>query len=184
MPRISRCDKLAEPERMRLVALIGEGWSWGSLAHEFHLPDSTIAAWATRNGFARNPVEAKRQAVDRLLASPVQAYPDMIVETGGETSDETSDETGGKPDTGNPHTDAAATRDAKVARLAAGVAVQIIKRLAGLAQQSDTKPRDVVAVATALDKAWGTYARINKLDDTPPDGPLSNGVLVRWEGVE
>lgn len=152
MPRISRCDKLPEHERLRLVGRIGEGVSWPQLAADFGIPQSTIAEWATRNGYGRSPVEAKRKAVDKILAAP-----------------ETGSQIGSKSETGNPDTDAAAERDARVARLAAGVAVQIIKRLATLAQQSDTAPKDVVAVATALDKAWGTYARINKLDDPAPD---------------
>lgn len=148
MPRVSRCDKLPEHERLRLVGRIGEGATWEALAAEFGISKSTIAEWAARNGYCRSPVEAKRKAVDSLLAKP-----------------ETGSETGNKPETGNPDIDAAAERDAKVARLAAGVAVQIIRRLAQLARDESSAPKDTVAVATALDKAWGTYARINKLDD-------------------
>lgn len=157
MARISRCDKLPEHERLRLVGMIGEGASWRTLAAEFDIPEATIRLWAETNGFQRSPVEAKRKLVDKLLAQPEPAQqPAHCAEPAHHT-------------TGNPDTDAAAERDAKVARLAAGVAVQIIRRLATLAQQADTAPKDVVAVATALDKAWGTYARINKLDDAKPE---------------
>jgi hypothetical protein len=137
------------------VGRIGEGASWRVLAAEFSLPVETIRQWAERNGHGRSPVNAKRKAVDELLAR------DVPIEMGQQT--------GQRPDTGNAEIDAAAERDAKVARIAAGVAVQIIKRLAALAQNQSIVPKDVVAVATALDKAWGTYARINKLDDTPPE---------------
>ena len=151
MARVSKCDKLPENERLRLVGMIGEGTSWPQLAKAFSIPQSSIAEWATRNGYGRSPVEAKRKAVDAILARP-----------------ETVSETGSKPETGNPDTDAAAERDAKVARLAAGVAVGIIRRLHSLAQGTPDA-KETTSIATALDKAWGTYARINKLDDAKPE---------------
>ena len=67
MARVSRCDKLPEQERLRLIGRIGDGASWPQLAAEFGLPQSTIAEWATRNGHGRNPSSAKRKA-DELEA--------------------------------------------------------------------------------------------------------------------
>ena len=94
MPRVSRCDKLPEQDRLRLIGRIGEGASWPQLAAEFGISQSTIAEWATRNGHGRNPSSAKRKAVDDILAK---------------THDyETGNETGSKPETGNPDIDAAA----------------------------------------------------------------------------
>lgn len=155
MSRVSKCDKLPEHERLRLVGCIGEGMTWEALAAEFNIPFSTIREWATRNGYSRSPVDSKRQLVDRLLAKPQSE-----IETANKTV--TLAES-----TGNPDTDAAAERDAKVARLAANVAVQIIKRLAELAKFGDGDAKEASTIAVALDKAWGTYARINKLDDQP-----------------
>lgn len=153
MPRVSRCDKLPEHDRLRLIGRIGDGATWQQLEAEFGIPFSSIREWALRNGYNRSPVEAKRQTVDRLLAMPETA---SVSVTAAVSS-------------GNPDTDAAAERDAKVARAAANVAALCIKRLAETVRQEGLDPRIVKTVADALNRAWDTYARINKLDDVPSD---------------
>ena len=42
------------------------------------------------------------------------------------------------------------------------------ERLAALVQEKP-EAKDTGVIAGALDKAWGTYARINKLDDAKPE---------------
>ena len=44
----------------------------------------------------------------------------------------------------------------------------IIARLVALLE-TPLDPKDTNTVAAALDKAWNTYARINKLDDAKPE---------------
>lgn len=66
MPRVSKCDKLKEHDRLRLVGRIGEGVSWRDLAAEFDIPAATIREWSERNGYGRSPVESKRKAVDAI----------------------------------------------------------------------------------------------------------------------
>lgn len=162
MPRISRCDKLPEQDRLRLIGRIGEGASWRVLQDEFGIPQATIREWAERNGYGRSPVTAKRRAVDDILAKT----PDF----------EIAHETAPSAETGNPEIDAAAERDAKVGRLASGVCVAILKRAAELVKHAET-PRDLVAVSTATEKAWATYARVNKLDDAPPAAVVPGGTF-------
>lgn len=155
MARISKCDKLPEHERLRLVGMIGEGVSWRDLSAAFGISSATIHEWSARNGFGRSATESKRKQFDYLLTKP----------DGEQTGQQTGQRT---ESTGNPDTDAAAERDANVARSAAGVAVAIIRRLADLVEACP-EAKDTGVIATALDKAWGTYARINKLDDAKPE---------------
>ena len=164
MSRVSRCDKLPEQDRLRLVGMIGEGASWRELAEVFGIPFATIKEWAERNKYSRSVVAAKRKRVDEILAQPETVHPDAQTVHRADS-------------TGNPDTDAAAERDAKVARLAAGVAVEIIRRLAALVQESP-EAKDTGVIATALDKAWGTYARINKLDDAKPETINDHSVMA------
>jgi len=166
MARISKCDKLPEQERLRLVGRIGEGVSWPQLAKEFGIPQSTIAEWATRNGYGRSPVAAKRKAVDSLLIKP-----------------EAGSETGNKSETGNPDIDAAAERDAKVIRLSSANDVAIMMRINAALKDAgiDLSPNDLRILATANATAADNYAKRNKLDDTKPE--LNNDFAAAAEAV-
>jgi len=152
MARLSRCDKLPEQDRLRLVGKIGDGVSWRELSAEFGIPFATIKEWAERNGYQRSVVAAKRKRVDEILATPETVHQTVHCAV----------------TTGNENTDAAADRDADVARQAARVSVDIIQRLSALVSD-DPDAKETVMIASALDKAWGTYARINKLDDAKPE---------------
>lgn len=160
MPRVSRCDKLQEHDRLRLIGRIGEGVSWRDLAAEFAIPMATIREWSERNGYGRSPVASKRKAVDAMLAKAPS------FETA--QKDKQEPETARSAETGNPEIDAAAERDAKVARAAAGVCVRIIQRLMQSASE-ETDPKMLKIIAEANGRAWDTYARINKLDEPPPE---------------
>lgn len=156
MARVSRCDKLPEQERLRLVGAIGEGRSWRELAGEFGISEATIREWAERNGYQRSPTAAKRKLVDEIL-------------TRAETAHETAHEIAHcAVSTGNPEIDIAAHRDATAAIQAGNVALAIIARLEVLLKTGDVDAKEVATISTALDKAWGTYARIYKLDDAKP----------------
>lgn len=160
MPRVSKCDSLPEMERLRLVGRIGEGASWRELASEFNIPAATVREWSERNGHKRSVVAAKRKRFDELMTQPETAQDETAhTETAHVFAHTVAS-------TGNKDADAAAERDAKVARLAGNVAVQVIKRLAERFNET-VKPdtREAGMIAAALDKAWATYSRINKLDD-------------------
>ena len=161
MARISKCDKLTEHERLRLVGRIGEGATWEALEAEFSIAFSTIREWAKRNGYGRSPTAAKRQLVEDSLAKP-------------ETANDTAT---GKPQTaslagstGNPDVDAAAQEDVRDMRLGLQAARLALKVSAmGLKQMADEQIADPKA-----SKLWSeciainvnTIRKIRGLDDT------------------
>jgi hypothetical protein len=147
MPRVSKCDKLPEQDRLRLVGRIGEGASWDALGAEFGLPASTIAEWSRRNGYGRSPTASKRRMVEDLLAKPEQT-----AQTAGETVEPAK-----TVSTGNPDVDEAAREDARDMRLgltAARLALQVSAM--GLKEQRDTGEADPKAT-----KLWSECVAIN-----------------------
>lgn len=163
MARVSKCDKLAEHDRLRLVGRIGEGASWRDLAAEFSLPAETIRQWSERNGYGRSSTESKRKMVADLLAKP---------ETGQQTGQQTGQDTqtGQRTvSTGNPDVDAAAQEDARDMRLgltAARLALQVSAM--GLKEQKDTgnaDPRATKLWSECVALNVNTIRKIRGLDD-------------------
>ena len=105
MPRISRCDRLPEHERLRLVGCISDGASWRYLEGEFGIPQATIRLWAETNGYQRSPSSSKRKLVEDLLSKP------EISQTPAQTTAHRAESTG------NPEVDAAAREDERDMRL-------------------------------------------------------------------
>lgn len=160
MARISKCDKLTEHERLRLVGRIGEGVSWDTLAAEFEIPASSISEWAKRKGYGRSPTAAKRKLVEDLLAKPETG---QTVETVGQSGQTTNS-------TGNAENDAAANEDVRDMRLGLQAARLALKVSAmGLKQMADSGEPDCKAT-----KLWSecvainvnTIRKIRGLDDT------------------
>lgn len=160
MARISRCDKLPEHERLRLVGRIGEGATWRDLESEFGIPEATIREWAQRHGYHRSPTASKRKMVEDLLAKP-------------ETAPETAQTAQSAVSTGNSDVDEAAREDARDMRLgltAARLALQVSAM--GLKEMKDTGEADPKST-----KLWSecvainvaTIRKIRGLDDPKPE---------------
>ena len=157
MARVSKCDKLPEHERLRLVGRIGEGASWDALATEFSIPSASIREWARRNGYGRSPTSSKRKMVEDLLAKPETA----------QIADQTAPPA---VSTGNTEVDAAAQEDVRDMRLGLQAARLALKVSAiGLKQMADEQIADPKA-----SKLWSeciainvnTIRKIRGLDDT------------------
>lgn len=156
MARIARCDLLPHADRLRLIARIREGVPWRALAAEFDIPQASIREWAERHKYGRNPTEAKRAAVDAMLADET---PPQVAQQAEQTAQRAVS-------TGDANLDSAAERDARVAKSAAAICVATIARL-GQAVRDEMDPRTLKVIAEAVAKAWETYSRIHKLDDAP-----------------
>jgi hypothetical protein len=168
MARISKCDKLTEHERLRLVGRIGEGASWRELEAEFKIPFGSIREWSERNGYGRSPTASKRKMVEDLLAKP-------------ETAQATS-ETKHQPEqravsTGNTEVDAAAQEDVRDMRLGLQAARLALKVSAiGLKQMADEQIADPKAT-----KLWSeciaanvnTIRKIRGLDGTTANANIT-----------
>ena len=176
MARISRCDKLAEHDRLRLVGRIGEGATWETLEEEFGIAFSTIREWAKRNGYGRSPTASKRKLVEDLLAKP---------ETAIDTASDKPQTATVATSTGNLDVDAAAQEDVRDMRLgltAARLALQVSAM--GLKEQRDTGEADPKAT-----KLWSecvainvnTIRKIRGLDDPKPE--LNNDFATAAEAV-
>lgn len=163
MARISRCDKLPEHERLRLVGRIGEGVSWRDLESEFGIAQSVIRAWAEKHGYGRSPTASKRKMVEDLLAKPEAAqHADKPAQQDAHRAESIT--------TGNPDVDAAAQEDARDMRLGLQAARLALKVSAmGLKQMADAGEPDGKAT-----KLWSecvainvnTIRKIRGLDDT------------------
>ncbi|CAK0750758.1 hypothetical protein CCP4SC76_2160005 [Gammaproteobacteria bacterium] len=141
MPRISRCDKLPEHERLRLVGAIGDGRTWDQLASDFGIPAMSIREWSVRNGYQRNLIAAKRKLVDDLLSKP-ETVEKIVSATDS---------------TGNHEVDAAAREDERDMRLglnAARLALQVSAM--GLQSMKDGDIQDPKAT-----KIWSECVSIN-----------------------
>lgn len=148
MPKINRCDKLPEHDRLRLVGAISEGRSWRDLEADFGIAQSTIRLWAETNGYQRNPSSAKRKLVEDLLSKPEIAQPP--VESAHFLAHRTES-------TGNPDVDAAAREDERDMRLglqAARLALQV--SALGLKAMKDSGIQDPKAT-----KTWSECVSIN-----------------------
>ncbi len=160
MARVSKCDKLQEHDRLRLVGRIGEGVSWRDLEADFSIPAATIRQWAERNGHARSPTASKRKMVEELLARPETA------QDGDQTARQTAH---CAVSTGNPDYDAAAQEDARDMRLglqAARLALKVSAMgLKGMAEsgEPDAKLTKVWSECVAINVA--TIRKIRGLDD-------------------
>lgn len=167
MARVSKCDKLPEHERLRLVGRIGEGASWDTLAAEFDIPSGSIREWAGRNGYGRSPTASKRKMVEDLLTQPETA---QTTETAYQTAPKAVS-------TGNPDVDAAAQEDARDMRLGLQAARLALKVSAmGLKQMADAGEPDGKAT-----KLWSecvainvnTIRKIRGLDDTTANATIT-----------
>lgn len=159
MARISKCDKLPEHDRLRLVGRIGEGATWRELEAEFGIAFATIRDWSERNGYQRSPTASKRKMVEDLLAKPEQPAqePAQPAQRAGTS-------------TGNPDVDAAAHEDERdmrlglqAARLALKVSAMGLKQMAD-AQVADPKASKLWSECIAINV--GTIRKIRGLDDT------------------
>lgn len=155
MARISKCDRLTEHERLRLVGRIGEGASWRELEADFGIAQSVIRLWAEKNGYGRSPTASKRKMVEDLLAKPEAAQ--QLAQRAGTS-------------TGNPDVDAAAQEDVRDMRLGLQAARLALKVSAmGLKGMADSGEPDCKAT-----KLWSecvainvnTIRKIRGLDDT------------------
>lgn len=160
MARISKCDKLPEHERLRLVGRIGEGATWEELAEEFGIAFSTIREWANRNGYHRSPTASKRKLVEDSLAKP---------ETASETASDKPQTASLAGSTGNPDVDAAAQEDVRdmrlglqAARLALKVSAMGLKRMAD-SGEPDGKATKLWSECVAINV--NTIRKIRGLDD-------------------
>lgn len=162
MARVSKCDKLTEHERLRLVGRIGEGASWRDLEADFGIAQSVIRLWAEKNGYGRSPTASKRKMVEDLLAKPEAA----------QHTDEPAQQLAQRAgiSTGNPDVDAAAHEDERDMRLGLQAARLALKVSAmGLKQMADEQIADPKA-----SKLWSeciainvnTIRKIRGLDDT------------------
>jgi hypothetical protein len=161
MARISKCDKLTDHDRLKLVGRIGEGASWRDLEAEFNIPFGTIREWAERNGHGRSPTASKRKMVEDLLATP---------ETAQQPNETAHQPVQRAVSTGNPEVDAAAQEDVRDMRLGLQAARMALKVSAmGLKQMADEQIADPKA-----SKLWSeciainvnTIRKIRGLDDT------------------
>lgn len=157
MARISRCDKLTEHERLRLVGRIGEGASWRDLAEDFGIPAATIHEWAERNGYQRSPTASKRKLVEDLLTKP--------------ETEQTEHQTEQRPvSTGNPDVDAAAQEDVRDMRLglqAARLALKVSAMgLKGMADAGEADPKASKLWSECIAINVNTIRKIRGLDDT------------------
>lgn len=157
MARISRCDKLTEHERLRLVGRIGEGATWEALAHEFGIASASIREWAGRNGYGRSPTASKRKMVEDLLAKPETA----------QIADQTAPPA---VSTGNTEVDAAAQEDVRDMRLglqAARLALQVSTLgLNGMIEHKDPDPKAAKLWSECVAINVNTIRKIRGLDDT------------------
>ena len=160
MARISKCDKLTEHERLRLVGRIGEGATWEALEDEFGIAQSSIRSWADRNGYARSPTASKRKMVEDLLSKPESA----------ETADSARQSATRAASTGNPEVDAAAQEDVRdmrlglqAARLALKVSAMGLKQMADL---GDPDPKASKLWSECIAINVNTIRKIRGLDDT------------------
>lgn len=157
MARISKCDKLTEHERLRLVGRIGEGVSWRDLAEDFGIPAATIHEWAERNGYQRSPTASKRKLVEDLLTKP--------------ETEQTEQQTERRPvSTGNPEVDAAAQEDVRDMRLglqAARLALKVSAMgLKGMADAGEADPKASKLWSECIAINVNTIRKIRGLDDT------------------
>jgi len=165
MARISKCDKLTEHERLRLVGRIGEGASWRDLEADFGIAQSVIRLWAEKNGYGRSPTASKRKMVEDLLAKPEAAqHTDEPAQQLAQAAQRAG------ISTGNPDVDAAAQEDVRDMRLGLQAARLALKVSAmGLKQMADEQIADPKA-----SKLWSeciainvnTIRKIRGLDDT------------------
>lgn len=157
MARISKCDKLTEHDRLRLVGRIGEGVSWRDLAEEFSIPAASIREWADRNGYQRSPTASKRKMVEDLLTLPETA----------QQTDQTAQRT---VSTGSTDVDAAAHEDARDMRLglqAARLALQVSALgLKGMREHKDPDPKAAKLWSECVAINVNTIRKIRGLDDT------------------
>lgn len=162
MARISKCDRLTEHERLRLVGRIGEGASWRELEADFGIAQSVIRLWAEKNGYGRSPTASKRKMVEDLLAKPEAA------QRADEPAQQLAQRAG--TSTGNPDVDAAAQEDVRDMRLGLQAARLALKVSAmGLKGMADSGEPDCKAT-----KLWSecvainvnTIRKIRGLDDT------------------
>ena len=160
MARISKCDKLTEHDRLRLVGRIGEGASWDTLEHEFGIAASSITQWAKRNGYGRSPTASKRRMVEDLLTRPETGEP---VQTVGQSGQSTVS-------TGNADVDAAAHEDARDMRLglqAARLALQVSAiGLKGMREHKNPDPKAAKLWSECVAINVNTIRKIRGLDDT------------------
>lgn len=168
MARVSRCDKLPEHERLRLVGRIGEGVPWETLEDEFGIAQSSIRAWAERNGYKRSPTASKRKMVEDLLAKPESATQSAIPAIAVST--------------GNPDVDAAAREDERDMRLgitAARLAMDVsLMGLQAMHDAGDADPKATKLWSECIAINVNTIRKIRGLDDPKQDSSGETAALA------
>ena len=163
MARVSKCDKLTEHERLRLVGRIGEGASWRDLESDFKIPFGSIREWAERNGYGRSPTASKRKMVEDLLATPETA------QATSETIHQAKQTEQRSISTGNTDVDAAAQEDVRDMRLglqAARLALKVSAMgLKGMADSGDPDPKATKLWSECIAINVNTIRKIRGLDD-------------------
>lgn len=177
MARTSKCDKLSENDRLRLIGMIGEGKPWREIGAEFGIPTASIHEWAERNGYQRTPTAAKRMMVQELLARPaprqITVKPEEAEHSEQDKTEliaETEQTERCTVSTGRPDVDAAAQEDARDMRLglqAARLALQVSALgLQEMRKSASTDARQAKVWSECVAVNVATIRRIRGLDDT------------------
>ena len=173
MGRISRCDKLTEIDRLRLIGRIAEGVPWRQLECEFKIPFASIIEWSGRNGYVRTPTSVKRIIVETLLAEHESKH----------ISEKNSKRFEGQPEKNSKQTEqkaahkcttgsleAAAQEDVRDMRIglgAARLALQVSALgLKSMLEINDTDPRSTKLWSECVAINVNTIRKIRGLDDT------------------
>jgi hypothetical protein len=163
MAQVSKCDKLTEHDRLRLVGRIGEGISWDNLQIEFGIAQSSLRAWAERNGHGRSPTASKRKMVEDLLAKSESSQSAESAESALQSAPRAVS-------TGNDEVDAAAHEDVRDMRLglqAARLALQVSELgLKAMRDSGDLEPRNAKLWSECVAINVTTIRKIRGLDDT------------------
>jgi len=164
MGRVSRCDKLTEHDRQRLVRRIGEGIPWRILGDEFKIPFVSIVEWAGRNGHGRTPTAAKRSIVETLMAMPeTERFSEQKTERCECQSENLTEQS-------EHDIRAAAQEDVRDMRLglhAARLALQVSAMgLEAMRDSGDLDPRNAKLWSECVAINVNTIRKIRGLDDT------------------
>ena len=169
MGRISRCDKLTEIDRLRLIGRIAEGVPWRQLECEFKIPFASIIEWSGRNGHGRT--SAKRLWVESEMAKPERFSEKKTKRFEGESeknSKQTEQKAAHKGMTGS--LESAAREDVRDMRLglqSARLALQVSALgLKSMLEINDTDPRSTKLWSECIAINVNTIRKIRGLDDT------------------
>jgi hypothetical protein len=169
MGRISKCDKLTESDRLRLIARIGDGIPWRQLESEFKIPYASICEWASRSGHGRTSAK-------RILVESEMAKPEHISKTKTKSFEGESEKNYKRIEQKAEHRglmgslEAAAQEDVRDMRLglqAARLALNVSALgLKAMIEIGDTDPRSTKLWSECIAINVNTVRKIRGLDDT------------------